>query len=162
MNMKKGQLASMDLLAALFGFVLVMIFVISIWALYMNRLNTSIENRDLELSALQTVDTLLRSTGTPSNWEINPNTSEVLGFSSLAGSIDTEKLSAFLKLSYNSTATKLKIKRFKFNFSVYNLNGTILNSTGLFTNGTKQVVSVDRLVIIKNETRKISFTLWRK
>jgi len=162
MNTKKGQLASMDLLFALFGFILVMIFVISMWALYMNRLNTSIENRDLELSALQTVDTLLRSTGTPINWEINPNTSEVLGLSSPDGSIDNEKLSAFLKLSYNSTATKLKIKRFKFNFSIYNLNGTILNSTGLFTNGTKQVVSVDRLVIIKNETRKISFTLWRK
>ena len=162
MNTKKGQLASMDLLMALFGFTLVMVFVVSMWALYMNRLNTSIENRDLELSALQTVDTLLRSTGTPINWEINPNTSEVLGLSSPDGSIDNEKLSAFLKLSYNSTATKLKIKRFKFNFSIYNLNGTILNSTGLFTNGTKQVVSVDRLIIIKNETRKISFTLWRK
>ena len=159
---KKGQIASMDILAALFGFLLILVFIISLWTLYLNRLDDSVATRRLQLSAFQAVDTLLRSTGTPVDWENNPNTSEVIGLASPFGSIDQKKLSAFMSLGYNSTVTLLKIKSFYYNFSIFNLNGTLLNSTGLKQNGTEQVVSVNRLVMIKNETKRISFVLWEK
>src|SRR3989344_4635992 len=152
---KKGQIASLDVLTALFGFMLILFFIISLWALYINRLDDSVATRRLQLNAFQVVDTLLRSTGTPVDWENNPNASEVLGLASPFGSIDQKKLSAFMALDYNSTVSRLKIKSFNYNLSIFHLNGTLLNSTGLRQNVTKQVVSVNRLAIIKNETKRI-------
>ena len=160
---KKGQLFSLDLVASVVIFIILFAFIISLWNLYSTRLSENIYSEELQLLSFQITDLLVKSQGEPTNWENNPENVSVIGLKLNPNYLDSNKINAFLTLDYNLTKELFNIERFDFNFKILDLNGNTISETGLSSPETNSyIISNKRLVIIQNETRQISFTLWKE
>lgn len=160
---KKGQIFSTDLIISVVAFMVIFIFIFSLWGIYSTRLNENMASEELQLLTFQIIDILMKSRGEPNNWEINPSGAKVIGLRLNPGSIDKDKLNAFLSLEYNQTKGIFNIGRFDYNFKVLDINGSLINNIGLSLNQSdSQVVSVNRFVMVENETKEIRFALWRR
>ncbi|MBI4153117.1 hypothetical protein HY497_01220 [Candidatus Woesearchaeota archaeon] len=159
----RGQMFSIDTAVSAILFLIIALFVFSLWSLYTTRLNETIQSEELQLSAFQVMDILLKSKGVPNIWEETPDDVEVIGLQLNAGAVDKGKLDAFLAMDYGKTKAAFNIERFEYNFTVLDTDGRILNSTGTaLSESAAQRVSLNRIVLIGNETRQVVFTLWGK
>ncbi|MBU0456954.1 MAG: hypothetical protein ABH824_02605 [Nanoarchaeota archaeon] len=159
---KQGQLFSLDLVISLVAFIIVIFFVLSLWNLYLTRLGENINSEEMQLLAFQITDMLIKSPGDPNNWQDDPDNVTVIGLHLNPGYLDEDKLNTFLSLDYDQVKENFNIERFEFNFNILDLDGNIINSTGSSVNeSASQAISTNRFVFIGNETRQLSFTLWR-
>ena len=160
---REGQIFSIDLVLSVIIFLILIIFLISVWNLYTTRLNERIATEEIQLLAFEMTDILVETEGVPSNWEENPENVTILGLRNDFKSLDEEKLAAFLLLDYDTIKNKFNIERMEFEFKILEENGSIINTTGIsFKNVTEQKTAVRRFVTIGNITRQIVVTLWRK
>jgi len=160
---RQGQLFSLDLVISIVAFIMVFIFIVSIWSIYTIRLNENVASEELQLLAFQITDLLMKSRGEPNNWENNPDNVSVIGLHLNPGYLDGNKVNAFLSLDYNKIKEAFNIERFDCDFKVLDTDGNLLNDTGLSPDQSSlEVISVSRFAMIENETRQIVFTLWRE
>lgn len=163
LRMTKGQLLSMDAVASVVLFIVALVFIFSLWNLYTIRLAENIASEEMQLVAFQVTDILVQSQGVPNIWEQDPDTVEVIGLQSNPGLLDDDKLAAFLAMDYDAAKAVFNIERFEYNFTVLNVYGDVLNSTGMPLSATAaQRVAVHRIVLINNQTRNVLFALWRE
>jgi hypothetical protein len=159
---KKAQIFSLDAVLSIVGFIVVFVFLLSLWNLYSIRLQENIITEELNLLAFQITDVFTKTAGVPNNWENNPSNTSVIGLISSPGFLDGNKLTAFLNLNYNTTRSLLNIERFEYYFEVKDVDGNSLNATGKkIENSTSNSISITHFMLQQNETRQISFTLWK-
>ena len=160
---KKAQLFSIDLVISLVLFTVVFIFVLALWNLYSLRLQEKSEFDELQFTALQITDLLLRTPGYPENWLANPTEVAVLGLAKSDYTIDPLKLSTFLNLEYNFTKKVLNIERWDYQFRMRTKYGVVAAEKGNPPPVSAQrVVSINRFALIGNETRQVQLLLWKK
>ncbi|MBU0469854.1 MAG: hypothetical protein KKA62_05405 [Nanoarchaeota archaeon] len=157
---RKGLVFSTDGVVSIIVFLVVMIFIISLWNLYGNKLQESVALEELELLNFQITDLLMKTSGTPTDWESSPTDALALGLRSNPGMLDDGKLTAFLTMDYNLVKTLLNIERFEFEFVLKDDNGNVLNSSGISPIDTDRAVSSSGFMLLNNETRELIFTLW--
>jgi len=156
---KKSQLAVTDLFIALVVALILIILVVFTWNRYVIILKEENVYKEMQLITFQTVDLLIKSSGEPSNWELNPTNVDVIGLASSDRKISASKVDALINLSYNFTSNSLGISYYDFYFQLKHVNGTQLMGYGIAPNNT--VVSVQRLVSYKNEDAIAEFALWK-
>ena len=158
----KGQFFSIDLVLSLVVFAIIFVFVLSLWNIYSLRLNEKINGEEIELLAFQISDILVDSQGIPGNWQQDVSTLQIIGLQQYPGSLQNDKITAFLAFDYAQSKQLFNIERFEYQFRVLDRTGNVLNLKGMaYNTSTKEIASVKRLVLLDNQTRQIIFTMWK-
>jgi hypothetical protein len=174
---KKGQIFTIDLLISLSIFVLlfvsVVLFLYSVgdsanpYSTYSVQYDSNYVNN----IATQAVDSLVGSTGYPSNWQTltaSCNSIYQIGLMYNAYELDPNKLSALTQLSDSCIASFLKSGG-TFNVSVTFLNNTIFRISGTPITAGKPVAvnasyvsSIQRYVVLYpgSQILRVSFSEW--
>lgn len=156
---RNGQLFSVDLALSLVAFLVLFIVIMGFWNLYSLRLNQDIAVEETNLLAIQITDILVDSPGVPADWEEQVQNAEVLGLSRSRGRLDPGKVSALTNISEQKLKQLFNIERFAYRLQLTDRNGTILLSRGFASPPPGQeIVSVQRVVLLQNETTYV--TLW--
>ena len=158
--MRKGQIASVDLFIAFFVFILLISILVGTWNLYNQRLNESIEYEKMRLGAYYISDSFVKTPGTPSAWENNPSSVEIIGLAIDDRVLSSAKADAFANLSYATAREKLKIMGYNYGFRIKDLSNNIIMASGMAPAGDISVV-VERYVTYENEKAIMEFALWK-
>ena len=159
---KKGQIFSIDAGISLISFIMVFIVVIAIYNLYTTRLNDNVLSTDLQLSAFTMSNALINTKGEPINWNNNLNNVTVMGLAKHKGLIDKDKLDGFLAMDYNLSKEIFNVEKFDYYFRVYDSSGEFLNNSGVnMSDEILEAVSVNRYVLVDNQTRQLQLILYR-
>jgi len=113
----KGQLLSTELLFAVS--ILIVLFALGayMWNLTSARISENLIKEDLAINAIGVSDYLLKSSGTPTDWESNVSKISSLGLSKEIYVLDVTKVKAMLvNLSYNQVKDLLNLKDQEFYF----------------------------------------------
>ena len=157
----KGQFFSIDLVLSLVVFVIIFVFVLSLWNIYSLRLSEKVNAEEMQLLAFQISDILIDTKGIPGNWQQDISQLQVLGLQNYPGSLADDKITAFLALDYDQSKQLFNIERFEYQFRVLDRNGNVLNQKGMaYNTSTKEIASVKRLVLLDNQTKQVIFTMW--
>lgn len=143
----------LDLLMAVFLFLIVVGGSVVLWHKYNNKLVENIIYEDLEIKGLQVSDLLIRNEGKPSGWEKNLSSVEVLGLADTDRQLSSDKVDALGNLSYNKAVKLLNLDGYEFYLEVGNFN------YGLEPNG-QYVVNVQRAVIYNGVPEVIEVAVW--
>ncbi len=155
---KKSQMAVTDLFIALFVAMILIVIILFVWNRYTVILQENKYYDGLQVVGFQTTDLLVKSRGEPENWEETPDNVDTIGLAYSDRNISTEKLNAFLSLSYANASQALGLRGYNFRFRLKNINGTILEEYG--KNPGDFVVDVQRVVIYQNEKSIVELAIW--
>ena len=158
---KKAILFSTDLLVSMLVFLVVLIFFISVWNIYSERLASNVEAEEIQLLAFQITDLMVRSPGVPENWHINSTNISTIGFKKSHDILSQDKLNTFFSLDYNLTKTLFNINRYEYQFEVRDSNGNLISSTNNSVVNSNTLIAVNRLAQVNNETQEIIFKIWK-
>lgn len=154
LSKKRSQASMLDLFMGAFLFIILITFVMITWNNYNNRLYERLIYEQIELKTFQVSDLLVRSSGSPTNWEDNISSLKVIGLADKDRILSTNKVAAFVNLSNDNVTKILNLENYNFYFK---LGSYISGST---PNGTISV-SLRRYVIFENATEEIQFILWK-
>ena len=169
---KRGQLFSLDLLfafsAVLFLFV-AMVIVSDMLYYSFQAAGTKAEMRDAALAA---VDSLVSTSGTPSNWsdltELDSATVKGLGLAKEKGVLDSEKVKKFFEMvntttlnsNYSNASFLLGLGRAGYNFSVavYNSSNVRIyfTSASAAPDASNLTASMHRYVLLGDELVRVN------
>ena len=156
---RKSQIVISDLFVAIFIFVLVLAFSITLWNKYSVQLNEEAAYKEIGLQALQISDVLVKTQGMPNSWEQAASDAEIIGLVNHDRNISEEKLTAFLGLNY-STSRGMLSPLHHFYFQLKSLNGSdIVEPYGKAPNGTF-IFPSNRIVRYKDEEAILRLTVW--
>ncbi len=158
--MRRGQISSYDIFIAFIGFILIFSFLGFIWN--QNFFNAIEKMRIIEkqLMANQAVDVLIKSSGTPGNWETDPSSVEVIGLASKKNVLSQRKLEEFEQLDYAVAREKLKIGPYDFQLELKTGNATEDKTIGLTPPATTAVIVLRRNSIYKGADSNVFFKLF--
>jgi len=170
MLLRRAQVGTSDLFAGLFIFIIVGSILFLAWNNYSATLIEKVNYKDLSLKTAQISDLLIKGPGSPSAWE-SGGTIQGLGLANKPNKISQAKIISFIDSDF---ITDFEIKAL-LNIELYNFSIVMTDSSGtqlfegpdeikrgLIPNGKKNVVSMERFVIYKNEPAKIQVKLWEK
>ena len=159
--MARAQLVSLDLVLSAIAFLIVFLFLFSLWNLYTSRWAENEAMEELELTAFQMSDLLFKSPGIPEHWEDTPSTVITPGLAQEPGVLNSAKVQAFLGLNYTQIKRKWNIERYEFNFKLGDEQGNILNRTGIDFNSSGIIIAVSQFILLDNSTREAILTIGR-
>lgn len=159
---RKGQLFSMDASLSMIVFIFILIFLLVVWNLYSNRLEERIQEEEMQLAAIQALDTLTKTWGVPNNWDLNPANAQALGLKLNPGSLDNDKVEALRDPSITDTnfAKRLNLERYGYYFRILDAQGNPVLEKGFPTSGkNKTIVSISSFMYHQGENREVVLTL---
>jgi hypothetical protein len=165
MSSKKGQLFSMDASLSMIVFILILIFLIVVWNLYSNRFEQRVQEEEMQLAAMQSLDILTKTWGVPNDWEIKtPGNPLVLGLQLNPGSLDNKKVEVLnddTKIDDAKFATLLNIERYEYYFRILNSQGEPVLEKGVQNTlkAKPKIVSVSSFMYHQGENREVVLTL---
>jgi hypothetical protein len=162
---RRSQIFSLDMILGMIVFVFILISAFWAWHITENRINYIRDIRDMTVIAKYSTNELVTSRGFPSRWQYVSNISEIksIGLVEYEENIASiEKISKLIYLGkekYNETKELLGIKGSGYEF--YLEIGE--NSTGLPYQSSRDVVAVDRAMILTNGSIiNIKMKVWRE
>jgi hypothetical protein len=169
--MRKGQLFSGDIAIATFVFLSSLALALFMWNSTTEDINRAEELRNIQKIAFQAVEQLVRTPGTPEDW--NYFTVEVPGLSSEDRIINQTKALAFMQLmdsnisNYEDNKHLVSIDPYEFYMNVTYLDGSAVEISGdEFVAGRVPTDEVETLAIVRtaifNSTIiRLNFIVWR-
>jgi len=154
--MRRGQAFSMDFLAAVVIFMLVLGLVLYSWNYIVEGSVRSNQRRGMEISAARIADFLATTGGYPYNWEEKPENATTIGLAGRDRVIDNRKLAAFMGMGDDAFKQRMNIAGYGFYFRILG-QGIVKGSP---PDGS--VASTIRRVVIYNSTPEtLEFSIWR-
>ena len=158
----KGQIFSIDATVSLMSFVMIFMVVLAVYNLYATRLNDGVLSNELQLNAFLMSNSLINTKGEPINWHHDVNNTTIMGLAKHSGIGDQEKIDVFMNMDYNLSKQIFNIEKFEYYFRVFDENGELLNKSGeRIGNESIEAVSVNRFVLIDNQTRQLQLLFYR-
>ena len=164
----KGQAWSMDFIASVTVFFMILIVLFFTWEYTTFQNTQQMVFNELENKALITTDTLIRTKGYPESW--NDSNVLIIGLASEENILNETKILTFVNMDYDTIRSILGIPSYNFHFQVLNLNDTQARAQGtdlvhgydptLFQNSTI-VIPVERYILFDHRVAKFRFILWR-
>ena len=158
---KKSQIVMIDLIMAIFVFIVLLTAILLFWNRYTITINKQSEYEEAQLIAYQVSDLFVKAKGVPYDWEKNLSNVHVIGLASSDRIISTSKVNAFLNISYNNSKKILNMPYYGYSFQIKDLQGNNLTkfyggeASGDFT------ISLRRYIIYENEKAIMEFKLWK-
>ena len=167
--MNKGQVISTEFLFAILILLTLFVLGMYLWNLTSARINENLIKNNLVTNAIEISDNLLRSQGSPTDWEENvTNVASIgLGVISKSNKLDRDKILSLTNISYNQIKDSLGIKSFEFYFRISNLSGSTIQidgkgvETGVKPNVTSDIVNARRIAILGNEFVYMDVIIWK-
>lgn len=159
---KYGQLFSMDASLSVIVFIFILIFLVVVWNLYSVRLDERVQEEEMQLAAMQALDTLTKTWGVPNNWNLNPAAAQAIGLRLNPGSLDNDKVEGLRDPSITDAnfAKRLNIDRYDYYFRILNSIGQPVLEKGDPASGTKKmIVSVSSFMYHQGENCEVVLTL---
>jgi hypothetical protein len=153
----KGQLFSMDFLAAVFIFLLVFGVLLVFWGSFIDNIAKYSERKEMELTVNFISNFLISTSGYPHNWEDDTAHVSTIGLASSDRVIDEKKLDAFVNMSYDDIRQKFMIGGYNFCFN--------LTRSGIekcdFGSGDGMAAFTSRAVVYMGQPDILEIFLWR-
>ncbi len=167
----RGQLFSYDLLFASVALVALLTLFLATTSTVAGQIGDAEVRADIGESAQNAANSLLRTPGDPSNWElytINESGTVGLGLASAPGELDQMKVSAFFALAnesadYNASLAVLGLtnQNYRYNASLKALNGTVLSALVAYpTTASAHVASVERFARLNGTVVIFKLVVW--
>ncbi|MFA5246494.1 MAG: hypothetical protein WC408_01225 [Candidatus Micrarchaeia archaeon] len=132
-------------------FVVCLTFILSFWSMTITSRAEMVKRSRLEYSAIAASDVLIKSSGTPSNWEDNITGLKMIGLASSPNVLSLNKLSNFSALDYSIQKTMIGID-LEYYFYLEYANGTKIFSNGNSSLSGSQITVIRRIALLGNET----------
>ena len=172
---KKGQLLSMDFVFSLSIFLAILLISIVIWRNLNIQITQYEMHTDLENRILITSNLLIKTAGTPNDWENFDLATEQdkiisLGLAKRENVLNKTKILKFLDIDYDDTKTLLGIPRYEFCIEIADMTDTpiILDGEEIKCDLSADIAnlySIKRTVLLEeDDSREILFfnmMLWR-
>ena len=158
------------LLSSVFLIFLLGLFLFSSTAL-LNQIDEAELEAEMSESVQLAANSLMRTPGDPSNWEIAPineTGTRSLGLAGSSGELDSEKVERFFSISsdgseYNATMQILGLTRrsYRFNATLEYLNGTAIASIQRTPSGNPaRIVSIERYAVLNGTKVAFKMVVW--
>ncbi len=105
--MKKAQLLTIDFVLSLAIFVSIMLTLVGIWSTVGTQVRDVESRRELQMISLAVSDMLVRSPGSPNNW--NSTNVSSIGLAKIERILDLAKIREFLKMDYYDVKDKVRL-----------------------------------------------------
>lgn len=158
---QKGQGILIDIMMALFIFIVILGYLTTVWTMNLSTIESNYLSDDMQRLAFQTTDLLVRTSGTPNNWETmvidDVNT---IGLATSDRILDEQKLNRFKNLGadYRKAKEIMQIGNYDFYFELQGVDDV---NAGLMPMTEAQKVVVRRIVNYKGEEAFVIFTLYK-
>ena len=113
----------------------------------------------MEFAAISATDLMLKSPGSPSNWEQNPSGVQMIGLASTPYTLSAAKLGNFTAMNYSQQKDLLGMQE-QFYFYIDNAAGTRLYEDGNLTVKSNSIVSITRYGILNGNKVKIGMMVY--
>ena len=157
-NTKKSQIFTTDFFIAFFIFSVLLIITMISWNDYNSKLEKNIESDILETKAFQISNVLVKSEGSPTNWDYDDVL--VIGLAEFDRILSIDKVNSFVSFPINKTNDLLQTHNFNFSFILKETDGDIIFDYGYNISNPKRSVSVRRYVVYNNAEAIAEFNLW--
>lgn len=162
LQMAKGQINSIDFMFALFLFLFMVAWLLSIWT---GNLGVALAEQafgEMREKSFQIADVLVRTQGTPENWEeLGVYETDAIGLAVKDRVVDAEKVSAFVEAGhsaadYNRTKEIFGIVPFDYYFELHGVEDL---ETGVAAREGETAVSTERTVMYKGGEATVRITI---
>lgn len=151
----KAQLASIDMVIAVFMFAIIMSFAVSLRNSAVEGEALEIEKRMLAQEGMAAVDTLLRTSGNPYNWSSDTENITQLGLAKHRSHVlESQKIVELAEIDYELGKELLGVSREYF-LLVEDLDGNRLYQAGNETMNGRQAVATTRFALLDGKPVKI-------
>lgn len=163
----KAQVWSFDFMASVVVFFLVISTLFFVWQYATIQNEDQVMFNDMESSALTITDAIIRSKGSPEDWD--DSSVRTIGLASEENVLNETKILTFIQMDYNRIRSMLGIREYDFYFQVLHLNGTQARSGGMdlvtgidpALHESVVVVPVERYILFDHRVARLRFMLWR-
>lgn len=128
---RKGQLLVTDFIISIAVFLAIMLAAMSLWNSVDTQIRDTEQRRDMQEITVYVSDTLVRSTGHPSNW--TNETAQVIGLASDEHVLDVDKVLRLKHMDYDKARSTMRLGNYDFYMWLtdgagYNLTSGIVRS----------------------------------
>lgn len=161
MSNRRGQMISMDMIIALAMFIFIMLG--SFWAWHMTeyKINYIKDMTEMEVMAKNSLNSVVGSSGEPSNWHITGNITSIGIMKDMYGVASEGKIDKLIGIGNSSYDNVKHLLGIVGGYEVYlDIGG---RTTGMVNNASiENVVVVDRAMLLENGTRaSVSMRVWK-
>ena len=148
-SFKRGQVNSIDFIAAMIFLTFIIVFFISFTAVQQNNNFAKLRQDTLLVAGTTITDIMIESEGAPSDWETgNISDIQAIGLASSPNELSTLKVNRFLLLDYNTSKTLISLpSNIDYYFSIVNTSGSVLNQSGIDSSTSNRSFLFTRYVI---------------
>jgi hypothetical protein len=154
----RGQVSSIDLLAAVLIFTMIFFSLRGFWMDSMSKAINDSTNLEMQIKSTEALDVLLKTPGHPIDW--NESTIELIGLAQKPGVLDEDKLNSFSLMDYSLAREKLGLGKYDFSFDINSVNPLFNKSIGKSSDLNTIVFSVNRTVVYKGGEASVIFKVF--
>lgn len=159
--MAKGQINAVSFLLSMIFYAIVITLLVSWVAVEQkNSLYASDQNTILT-SGTSIIDMFVTSKGVPMNWETNTASVQAIGLASSANRLSSKKVNSFLTLDYNTSRRKLGLNNTDYYFTITNMSGTLLNSSGVDSNSSTTALVFTRYAALGGNNVRVTLKIYK-
>jgi len=156
---KRGQISSIDLLAAILLFLLIFFSLRNIWLDNLSSGLNDLEKFEMQVLSNEATDSLLKTPGYPLNWT-SANV-ELIGLTDKENVINEKKLLLFKSIPYETAKTKLGLGKFEFSFDLTSTNPIYNQHIGANVDSNSTIFSITRIVSYKGGEGNVVFKVFK-
>jgi hypothetical protein len=112
-------------------------------------------------SGTSIINMFVTSRGVPHNWEMNTPSVQAIGLASSTNRLSSKKVNSFLTLDYNTSRGKLGLDNTNYFFTITNMNGTLLNSSGVDSNSSTTALVFTRYAALGGNNVRVTLKIYR-
>jgi hypothetical protein len=159
---RKAQIWTLDFAMSVLIFASALLSVMFAWNYVSSSAQANEEMKSMQLKVLTISDSLIRTPGSPPDWDSSGV--EAFGLASSENVLDPAKVTEFIAMSeanYSMVRALLGITAYEFYFEVRDINGTVLgNTTAPVSPLATLAVPTERYCLWNDRIVKVKFVLW--
>ena len=158
----RGQALMIELIGALFVFLLVFLFLQNLWPQNITRWNTEVEYRTMYNRAVSQASNLVESQGYPTNW--TSDDVNIVGLAKKKNVLDQNKIEEYAKLEtsdYNLSKHQMKFFEYDFWVEIDSENNALDKNIGKKPPQDSKIVSIQRIVALEGKNAVFRLSVFR-
>jgi len=154
----KGQIFTTDFIFAATIFLFILVISITSFGLIQNSLSQEEFFGEMQEKAVNASQILISTQGTPNSWELSESLAiDSIGITKERNIIDElkfKKLIEWNSSNYEEVKDLLGLGKYNFYFKLTEMNGKIIEESGVFPSDSDKTIVIERYVLFEGEEKK--------